>query len=259
MQKDKLLEQAINQMICGIKRKNVSANVPLNSQMQSLLITLNAFCVDQVLQDTEVAKDPRKIMYKSTAELKTALVAMCLSTALIDYQTQVIYTKEYFEQHIVIIHSDASNMFIEFNEIDPNIVSSSINSEYVHDWMIYRDYRGRGITALINSKVNDSTLDGFSRGGESAYEFARFERKYFELMRKKENKNKERAQDTFRNSMVSQMAKQLAKEQIAHGDNPLELVNMLFNSKDYDKAIEKMLSVEHKPQSSFQIEHKKKK
>ena len=131
-------------------------------------------------------------------------------------------------------------VFISFNQMEEYIVDEAIDSELVFDWMVYRDFNGRGISALINEKMCDFELDGYNSGGCPVYEFARFQRKYFDYKRRKQNKDKERAQDTFRNAIVQQVANQIASQQLINGNNPLELVNLLFDSKDYDKALKQL-------------------
>ena len=121
--------------------------------------------------------------------------------------------------------------------------------------MIYRDQNGKGIRALMDEKNFYQDLEDYQKGGHPVYEFARFERKFYEHKQGKERTAKENAQEAFRNTIVQQVAAEIAKQQIASGKNPMELVNLLFSSQDYNYAIQKMLDT---PTPIPQIENKKK-
>ena len=67
--------------------------------------------------------------------------------------------------------------------------------------------------------------------------------------------NKESAQEAFRNAIVKETAAEIARQQLAAGKNPMELVNLLFAPQDYNYAIQKMLDT---PTTTPLIENKSK-
>lgn len=239
MNKD-IIEQKLLSIISKVTEMEFTSNVPLSGKQLDLLKELNIFCANQVLDDGEVLRDPKKLIYKTNHELKYALTAVCLARSLINPHTRNYETRDFFETNISISSSEDGYKTISFGAINPEEVKAAIYPEIIHDWIIYRDKYGRGINALMDEKTHLDLLENFQRGGEAAYEFARFERKLSERRFKKEDKAKENAQETFRNVMVQAVAAEIAKQQLAAGNNPLELVNMLFSPKDYDKAIKQL-------------------
>ena len=241
--KEQLLLNEIQKIINKVSEREIEVNVCLTSRQLDIISQLNYFCVHKILDDIEVSRDPRKITYKANQELKLALVAMCLSVTLTSHRAKSIYNKEYFENNILVENSTTNSALITFNKIEDFIVDNAIDSELVFDWMIYRDFNSRGIATLINEKMCDFELDVYSAGGCPVYEFARFQRKYYDYKRRKQNKDKEKAQDTFRNAIVQQVASQITAQSLLKGQNPLDLVNMLFDSKDYDKALKEISKI----------------
>ena len=235
--KEQILQTEIQKIVDKVNSRKVETNALLTPYQLNIISQLNFFCSSKILGDVEVRKDPRKITYKTNQELKLALVALCLSVSLISHRAKKNYDKEYFEDNILVDHQAPDILMIHFNNIEDFIVDKAISSELVFDWMVYRDFDGRGISALINEKLCDFELDGYNSGGCPVYEFARFQRKYYDYKRRKQNKNKEKAQETFRNAVVQEVASQIATQQILNGHNPLDFINMLFDSKDYDKAL----------------------
>ena len=238
--KEQKIASEIQKIVDKVAERDVDIDVVLTSRQVNILKQLNYFCTNRVLGDIEVGKDPRKIPYKANQELKLALVALCLSVVLTKHRAKKNYNKEYFEDNIFIESKDADVVSIRFENVEEYIVDYAINSELVFDWMVYREFDGRGIDALINEKVADFELDGYSVGGCPVYEFARFQRKYFDYKRRKQNKSKELAQDAFRTEIVKEVASQVAKQQLLNGEDPMKLVEMLFDKKNFDAEIDKM-------------------
>ena len=245
--KEQIIQQEIQKIVDKVSCRRIETNACLAANQLDIISQLNSFCASKILNDIEVCKDPRKITYKTNQELKLALVALCLSVTLTKHRAKNFYNKEYFEDNILVEHHMPDILSINFINIEDFIIDSAIESELVFDWLVYRDFEGRGIQALINEKMCDFELDGFNAGGCPVYEFARFQRKYHDFKRRKQNKDKENAQETFRNAIVHEVATQIASQQMLNGSNPLELVNMLFDSKDVGKALTQ-LSQENKPE-----------
>lgn len=252
----KKINEKIQEIINKAANSSISSNILLDTEQLELLHQLNIFCINQVLNDTETIKDPRKIIYKSSQEMKIALVALCLTRALTNHRSKQKYTKEFFEQNINIYSDANGSKNIDFGQIEENEAYKAINNEIIFDWMIYRDCQGRGINALVDEKTFNCGLEDFKQGGDPIYEFARFQRKYFEYKHRKELSGRESAQEAFRNTIIQQAAVEIAKQQMLAGQNPLELVNLLFEAKDYNQAISQILSVPLAPPSqTLQIEN----
>lgn len=253
-----IIEQKLLAIISKATEIEFASNVPLAGEQLELLKELNIFCANQVLDDGEVLRDPKKLIYKTNHELKYALTAICLARSLINPHTRNYENREFFEANISIALSDDGYKTVCFGAISPEDVKEAIYPEIIHDWIIYRDKYGRGINALMDEKTHLDLIENFQRGGEAAYEFARFERKLSERRFKKEDAAKENAQETFRNVMVQAVAAEIAKQQLAAGKNPLELVNMLFSSKDYNKAVKELSSPQISKQTTQFLENKNK-
>lgn len=254
--KQQLIDDAINKIIEKASNPQIQSNIALDEEQLELLHQLNIFCVQQVLYDSEVKKDPRKITYMSSQELKIALIALCLSRSLMNPRAPINYNKEYFEENINIETLDGNIKNITFKNISEKEVDKALNIELVCDWMIYRDQNGKGIRALMDAKTFHQDLEDYQKGGHPVYEFARFERKFYEHKQGKDVANKESAQEAFRNTIVKETAAEIARQQIASGKNPMELVNLLFAQQDYNYAIQKMLDT---PTPTPLIENKSKK
>ena len=252
--KQHLIDEAIHKIVERASNCQIQSDVPLDEEQLELLHQLNVFCVQQVLEDIEVKKDPRKIGYMSNQELKLALVALCLSRSLMNPRAPKNYNKEYFEENITIETLAGNIKAISFKNISEKEVDKALNVELACDWMIYRDRNGKGIRALMDAKTFHQDMADYQKGGSPVYEFARFERKLYEHKQGKELAGKESAQEAFRNSIVQQAAAEIARQQIALGQNPMELVNLLFAPQDFNYAIQKMID---KPISTPLIEDKK--
>jgi len=257
--KTQILQDEIQKIVNHVSERKVEADIFLSPRQLDIISQLNHFSTHKILNDIEVCKDPRKIAYKTNQELKLALVALCLSVVLTKHRSKNFYDKEYLENNILVENISNGTVFVGFNQIEEYIVDEAIDSELVFDWMVYGDFQGRGISALINEKMCDIELEGYNSGGCPVYEFARFQRKYFDYKRRKQNKDKAQAQDTFRNAIVQQVANQIAAQQLMNGNNPLDLVNLLFDSKDYDKALRQLTkSTTENPDKILKISHNKK-
>ena len=252
--KQQLIDEAIHKIVERASNCQIQSDVPFDEEQLELLHQLNVFCVQQVLEDIEVKKDPRKIGYMSNQELKLALVALCLSRSLMNPHAPKNYNKEYFEENITIETIPGNIKSIVFKNIEEKEVDKALNVELACDWMIYRDCNGKGIRALMDAKTFHQDMTDYQKGGSPVYEFARFERKLYEHKQGKELASKESAQEAFRNSIVQQAAAEIARQQIALGQNPMELVNLLFAPQDFNYAIQKMLD---KPLNTPLIENKK--
>lgn len=221
------------------KALNARIESPLDFSLKKLdlLKELNIFCANQVLDDIEVLRDPRKIIYRTNQELHFALVAMSLSRTLVNPQSKKSYNKEFLQSNISVASGNYKNKIINYGEIEEEEAIASIYPEIVYDWMIYRDKNGRGINALMDTKTHLNRIESYQRGGDPQYEFARFERQYAEQKCRRENQDKESAQQTFRNAIAQTFATELAKKQIIEGKDPMEFMNMLFASEDYNQSI----------------------
>lgn len=240
--KEQLINEAINKIIERASNQQIQSDIALDEEQLELLHQLNIFSIKQILDDLEVKKDPRKIAYMANQELKVALVALCLSRSLMNPRAPKSYNKEYFEENINIETLDGNIKNITFKNISEKEVDKTLNIELVCDWMIYRDKDGKGIRALMDAKTFHQDLEDYQKGGHPVYEFARFERKFYEHKRGKDIANKENAQEAFRNAIVKETAAEIARQQIASGKNPMELVSLLFAPQDYNYAVQKILA-----------------
>ncbi|MBP5399678.1 MAG: hypothetical protein J6Y53_04600 [Alphaproteobacteria bacterium] len=210
----------------------ISSQVPFSEEQMSALQNLNEYCVYIALQNPEVAKVPLKIIYKSNEEFKMALVAFCLAQSLTNPRRKKVEDKDYFEKNITIYQQQNNVKEISFGEIDPQTIIEAINWEIVEDWKLYRDNERGGIRALVDEKTNMLGLDNYKRGGNPLYEFARFHRKFVEKENRIAQKNKQEAQNAFRSAVISSVASEVAKQQIAAGKNPMDIINSLLSEED---------------------------
>lgn len=227
---NKRLQKIIQNLIQKAVNVEIISEVPLEFCQTEDLLSLNEYCVHQVLSDPEVVLDPRKINYKTNQELKAALVAFCLAQSLTNPLRKTRENKEWFEENISIYMQDEHTKVIGFGEIAPENVQQALFTDIIEDWKIYRDKEGFGIKTLIDEKTNLAGLDNYQRGGDPVYEFARFHRKYTEKERRREEKAREAAQDAFRAALVQSLAQEAAKQQLLKGENPLQLLEQIFNS-----------------------------
>lgn len=259
--KEEIIKNEIQKIVDKVAGRKIETNAFLTPRQLNIISQLNEFSTNKILSDNEVEKDPRKIAYKTNQELETAIIALCLSVALINHRSKNKYTKEFFENNIFVESVDNDTVKIRFENIEDKIVDNAINPELIFDWMIYRDNEGRGIFSLINEKVCDiSDLNDYSAGGDAVYEFARFQRKYHTYKKKKETKSKESAQEAFRNAVAQQVAVQITSQQLLSGKDPMEFVNMLFSKPDFENSIKEITSSfdANKPKTP-QITYKKNK
>ena len=82
MDANQKFQKIIRSLIRRAAEAEIVSEIPLEQEQLAALQNLNRYCVNQVLNDTEVVYDPRKINYKSNQELKAALVALLLSRAV---------------------------------------------------------------------------------------------------------------------------------------------------------------------------------
>ena len=180
MNDNKKLQQAIHSIIEKAASTDIASNVPLGYSQLAALKNLHNYCINQVLNDSEVMRDPRKLNYMASQEFKIALVALCLSQAVVNPARRNRETREFFIENINVYQADEHTKMIDFGRIHPADADASVYPEIIEDWKIYRDREGLGISALIDEKTRLTGLSGFQRGGDPIYEFARFHRKYTE-------------------------------------------------------------------------------
>lgn len=231
---------------------SIDSNVPLEDEHIDILHSLNEYSVNHVLSDPEIIRDPRKILYKANEELKTCLIAICLSQSLTNPLRKHRETKEFFINNIGITVNDNNVKYFSFGEIEPENVLEAINWDIAEDWKIFRDREGAGIISLINEKTNLTGLDNYKSGGDILYEFARFQRKFTEKERKKEERARESAQEAFRNAIVQSMATELAKQQLLEGKNPMELVELMFSPSSNRRDIRRLADKSKKVDSDLE-------
>lgn len=225
-------EEDVQNLINMALQCTVSSLVPLNQEQLDALQNLNEYCVYTALQNPEVAKDPRKIVYKSNEEFKMALVAFCLAYTLTDPRRKVAQDKNFFEKNITIYHQPNNIKEISFGEIAPQTVVEAISWEIVEDWKLYRDSERDGIRALVEEKTNMLGLEDYKRGGNPLYEFARFHRKFVESEKRVEQKNKQELQNAYRSAVISSVTSEVAKQQLLEGKSPVDVINALLMQGD---------------------------
>ena len=109
MDANQKFQKIIRSLIRRAAEAEIVSEIPLEQEQLAALQNLNRYCVNQVLNDTEVVYDPRKINYKSNQELKAALVALLLSRALTDPSRRRIENKEYFCRKRYRLHAGRTN------------------------------------------------------------------------------------------------------------------------------------------------------
>ena len=261
---DARAQKIIDQIIARATDVSIVSDVALNDEQLQALYSLNEYCVHQLLTNPEVARDPRKLIYMTNQEMKTALVAICLAGNLINPMRKRREDLQFFVDNITVSVEEGNVKRICFGKISPYDVQDAIYYDIVEDWKIYRDKEGQGIITLMDDKTNLVRLPGYKMGGNPLYEFARFHRKYTEKERKKEERARDEAQIAFRNEMARTIAHQVTQQQLLEGKNPMELMELLFaptgrksqekikkiagQSKKVDKEIEQniMLMLEDK-------------
>lgn len=223
------LQEIISRLIEQAANVNVECEFPLAPEKLALLKGLNAYCVSQVLYDPEVCRDPRKINYFANQELKLAVMAFCLSEALVNPQRRNRETKEFFAENITVYMRDEHTKIISFGALEHYKADAALYHEIIEDWKIYRDHEGLGIKALVDNKTNLAGLSDYMRGGDPVYEFARFHRKYTEQEHRRQEQNRQATEQAFRNGIVQSLAQEISKQQLLEGRNPMELIDMIFH------------------------------
>lgn len=233
MDKEQLLQETLNKLIERAIGKTLVTDVPLGFQQMRALDMLNRYCVEQTLGDEEVIHDPRKLAYKSNQELQLALSALCLSQSLIRPNRTHKETREFFSTNISITMTEDNTKSVSFGKIMPDLVQEAIYDAIVEDWKIYRDREGMNIKSLIDVKTNFTGLSGFLRGGNKAQEFARFNRKYFEKEKKKEEHAREELENSMRAAIAQNVLSKMTDQMLEAGKSPQEIIESLVNSLEY--------------------------
>ena len=228
MMQNSKVQRIIDNIITRATDVQIVSDVALNLEQIELLFGLNRFCVDQLLSNPEVVRDPRKLIYMTNQEMKYALVAICLAGNLINPMRKHREDLRFFLDNIAVTTEDNNIRQVSFGKISPYDVQDAIYFDIIEDWKIYRDKEGQGIITLIDDKTNLVRLDGFEAGGNPLYEFARFHRKYTEKEHRKQERAQEEVQIAFRNEMARTIANKVTEQQLLEGKNPMELMEMLF-------------------------------
>ena len=256
MDKNQILEDTMRELIGRAIGKNLTTDVPLSlNQMQDLSL-LNEYCVIQTLSDDEVMRDPRKLAYKSNEELQLALSALCLSQSMIRPNRSYKETRDFFSSNISVNMLADNTKSITFGKIPSDLVAQAIYREIIEDWKIYRDREGMHIKSLVDIKTNFTGLSGYMRGGNCVQEFARFNRKFFEKEKKKEERAREELQNSMRTAVAQSLLSKMTDQMLAEGKSPQEIMSTLFESLEYTP--QKQSAAKYRPQQSIepQIEEK---
>lgn len=233
MDKEQILQETLNKLIERAIGKNLVTDIPLGFQQMQALDMLNRYCVEQTLGDEEVIRDPRKLAYKSNQELQLALSALCLSQSLIRPNRTYKENREFFSTNITVTMTEDNIKSVSFGKIVPDLVQDAIYDAIVEDWKIYRDREGMNIKSLIDVKTNFTGLSGFLRGGNKVQEFARFNRKYFEKEKKKEERAREDLENAMRSAIAQNLFSKMTDQMLEEGKSPQEIMDSLMNSLEY--------------------------
>ena len=238
-------QQKIEEVVRAFAKKaadmDIESNIPLNKKQINLLKQIHVLAVNRALSVPEVMRDPRKISYYASNELKLGFVAVLMTHVLKNHLSKAKYTEDFFMQNIVIYtDKDGTVKHIDLNDVEEKIVKNSLIDEIVYDWLIYRAPGSRGIRALSDEKTEAQGLKNFASGLSPVSEFSRFERKYFEEKQKTAKENRENTQRAFRAGFVRQVAEAAAKE-LLKTQNPMDMAKLLFATKDYETEIQNLL------------------
>ncbi len=223
----------------------IQTSIPLSGEQIEALYDLNDFCAYQALCDAEVQRDIRKLSYVANNAMKTALMAIGLSSSLITVDRRNVEDIDLYENNIVVHPRVDGIKKIDFGRIPPARFLDFLSFDIVDDWMIFADYHGFGLKSLLDYKTNLAGLEKVHKGGGPIYEFARFQRRYKEHLNAKEAKAKESAQNAFRNSMVSSIANKYTEQKLLEGntiEDMMLLVEDLFNDKPKKNASTKAIA-----------------
>ena len=233
MNKDQILQKTMNELVERAIGKNLITDISLSLNQMQDLDNLNRYCVTQTLGDEEVLRDPRKLAYKSNQELQLALQAICLSQSLIRPNRSYKENREFFSSNITVSMSDNQTKSISFGRVSPELVQEAIYTGIIEDWKIYRDREGMNIKSLVDVKTNFTGLSGFMRGGNSVQEFARFNRKYFEKEKMKEERAREELENSMRAAIAQNIFSKMTDQMLEAGKSPQEIMDSLINSLEY--------------------------
>jgi len=233
MNKDKAIQEIMQNLIARAIGKNLIADVPLSLNQLNDLANLNEYCVHQTLGDDEVIRDPRKLSYKSNQEFQLALQAICLSQSLIRPNRSYKENREFFSSNITVMMLDDGTKSVSFGAVAPDLVQEAIYTGIVEDWKIYRDREGMKIKSLVDVKTNFTGLSGYMRGGNCVQEFARFNRKFYEKEKIKEEQNRQYLENTMRGAVVQNLFSKMTDQMLLEGKTPQEIMDSLMNSLEY--------------------------
>lgn len=233
MNKEQILQKTMNQLIDRAIGKNLISNISLSLNQMQDLSNLNEYCVMQTLGDEEVIKDPRKLAYKANQEFQLALQAICLSQSLIRPNRSYKENRQFFSSNITVTMLEDGTKSISFGKITPDLVQEAIYTGIIEDWKIYRDREGMNIKSLVDVKTNFTGLSGFMRGGNSVQEFARFNRKYFEKEKIKEEHAREELENSMRAAIAQNIFSKMTDQMLEAGKSPQEIMDSLINSLEY--------------------------
>lgn len=236
MDKNITYQEVIQKLIERAIGKNLVADVPLSLHQLNDLANLNEYCVNQTLGDEEVMRDPRKLSYKSNQEFQLALQAICLSQSLIRPNRSYKENREFFSSNITVETMDNGTKSISFGVVPFDLVQEAIYTGIVEDWKIYRDREGMKIKSLVDVKTNFTGLSGYMRGGNCVQEFARFNRKFYEREKVKEEQAREYLQNTMRGAVVQNLFSKMTDQMLLEGKTPQEIMDSLMHSLEYNPS-----------------------
>ena len=216
----------------------IRSSFPFTKSQFEQLIKLNLFAVHQASYNDEVRMMPAKMIYKVNAELKTALIVLLMTCAVIDYQRQGRETKDFFDSQINVIQKRSGEKVIDFGQIRSDLLERFLIPEIVDDWITYRDVNGDGIHALSRKKTGFLGVAGYEKGGDPMYEFVRFYRK---LMEQKQYKS-EKLLERFQQEAVQSLANHVVEQKLLAGQSPADILKSLTDeseTKTFTKKIEK--------------------
>lgn len=233
MDKEQVLQQTLQALTERAVGRNLVSDVALSFNQMQDLANLNAYCVSQMLGDEEVQRDPRKLSYKSNQELQLALQAICLSQSLIRPNRSYKENREFFSSNITVMTLEDGTKSVSFGAVAPDLVQQAIYTGIVEDWKIYRDREGMKIKSLVDVKTNFTGLSGYMRGGNCVQEFARFNRKFYEKEKAKEERAREYMQNAMRGAVVQNLFAKMTDQMLAQGKSPQEIMNALLDNLEY--------------------------
>ena len=233
MDKNQLIQETMQKLVGRAIGRNLVTDVPLSLNQLNDLANLNEYCVMQTLGNEEVMHDPRKLAYKANQELQLALSAICLSQSMIRPNRTHKENRNFFSSNIAVTMAEDGVKLISFGKIMPDLVQEAIYTGIVEDWKIYRDREGMQIKSLVDVKTNFTGLSGYMRGGNCVQEFARFNRKFFEKEKIKEEQAREHMQNAIRGAVVQNLFSKMTDQMLLEGKTPQEIMDSLMNNLEY--------------------------